>query len=55
MDYAYKDRAMYLGDPDFYEVPQDLLTSKKYADNIYQLIQKKKLPEKVEVNILEGE
>ena len=55
MDYAYKDRAMYLGDPDFYEVPQDLLTSKKYADNIYQLIQKKKLPEKEEVNILEGE
>ncbi len=55
MDYAYKDRAIYLGDPDFFEVPQDLLTSKKYADNIYQLIQEKKLPEKVEVNILEGE
>ncbi len=55
MDYAYKDRAEYLGDPDFYEVPQDLLTSKKYADNIYQLIKKKKLPEKEEVKILEGE
>ncbi len=55
MDYAYKDRAKYLGDPDFYEVPQDLLTSKKYADNIYQLIQREKLPEKEEVNIIEGE
>ena len=31
MDFAYKDRAKYLGDPDFFEVPQDLLTSKKYA------------------------
>ena len=55
MDFAYKDRAMYLGDPEFYEVPQDLLTSKKYADNIYKLIQEKKVPTKVEVNILEGE
>ena len=55
MDFAYKDRAMYLGDPEFYEVPQDLLTSKKYADNIYKLIQEKKVPKKVEVNILEGE
>ena len=55
MDFAYKDRAKYLGDPDFYEVPQDLLTSKKYADNIYQLIQREKLPEKEEVNVIEGE
>ena len=44
MDYAYKDRAQYLGDPDFFKVPQDLLTSKKYADDIFQLIQEKKLP-----------
>ena len=55
MDFAYKDRAMYLGDPEFYEVPQDLLTSKKYANNIYKLIQEKKVPKKEEVNILEGE
>tara|TARA_B100000242_G_scaffold40579_1_gene24243 strand:+ start:2164 stop:3858 length:1695 start_codon:yes stop_codon:yes gene_type:complete len=55
MDFAYKDRAMYLGDPEFYEVPQDLLTSKKYAENIYKLIQEKKVPKKEEVNILEGE
>ena len=55
MDYAYKDRAMYLGDPDFFEVPQDLLMSKKYAYDIYRLIQEKKLPKKEVVNILEGE
>ena len=55
MDYAYKDRAEYLGDPDFYEVPKDLLTSKEYAKNIYQLIQEKKVPSKINVNIAEGE
>ncbi len=55
MDYAYRDRAKYLGDPDFFEVPQNLLTSKKYANDIYQLIKKKKSPSKLESNILEGE
>ena len=55
MDYAYKDRAMYLGDPDFFEVPQDLLISKNYANKIYQQIQEKKPPTKVDVNIIEGE
>ena len=55
MDYAYKDRADYLGDPDFAEVPQELLTSKKYAEGIYQLIKKKKEPSKINVNIIEGE
>ena len=54
MDFAYKDRAEYLGDPDFFKVPQDLLTSKKYADDIYKLIVEKKLPPKVNVNVLEG-
>ena len=28
---AYADRAVHLGDPDFYDVPMDLLTSKGYA------------------------
>jgi len=28
---AYRDRALYLGDPDFYAVPQDLLTDPNYA------------------------
>ena len=55
MDYAYKDRAKYLGDPDFFKVPQDLLTSKKYADKIYQLIQKNKSPTKAKVNVKESE
>ena len=55
MDYAYKDRAKYLGDPDFFDVPQVLLTSKKYAKDIYQQIQEKKLPSKANVNIVEGE
>ena len=55
MDYAYKDRAKYLGDPDFFKVPQDLLTSKKYADEIYHHIQEKRLPSKANIKILEGE
>ncbi len=55
MDYAYKDRAKYLGDPDYFKVPQDLLTSKKYANEIYKKIQEKKLPSKVNVNIIESE
>ena len=55
MDYAYKDRAAYLGDPDFTDVPQELLTSKKYAEDIYQLIQVEKAPSKINVNIKEGE
>ena len=55
MDFAYKDRAIYLGDPDFFKVPQDLLTSKNYANDIYQQIKEKKLPSKVNINIIEGE
>ena len=55
MDFAYRDRAKYLGDPDYYKVPQDLLTSKKYADGIFKLIQEKKFPSKININILEGE
>ena len=55
MDYAYSDRAKYLGDPNYFKVPQDLLTSKKYADDIFELIQEKKSPSKMNINILEGE
>ena len=29
---AYRDRALYLGDPDFYDVPVERLTSQHYAD-----------------------
>jgi gamma-glutamyltranspeptidase/glutathione hydrolase len=31
---AYRDRAIYLGDPDFVEVPLDMLTSPYYADGL---------------------
>jgi len=55
MDYAFRDRAKYLGDPDFFKVPQDLLTSKEYASDIYRQIREKKLPLKANVKILEGE
>ena len=31
---AYRDRAIYLGDPDFFEVPVEMLTSQHYADGL---------------------
>jgi len=31
---AYRDRAIYLGDPDFVEIPSDMLTSQYYADGL---------------------
>ena len=55
MDFAYRDRAKYLGDPDYFKVPQERLISKKYADYIFQLIQKKKQPSKVDIDIIESE
>lgn len=55
MDFAYSDRAKYLGDPDFVKVPQDKLTSKKYANEIYQFIKKEKQPSKGGVKIRESE
>ena len=38
MKYAYADRSKYLGDPDFFDVPVQLLISKEYAKNIYKKI-----------------
>ncbi len=38
MKYAYADRAVHLGDSDFYPVPLDWLTSKKYAKEIFDKI-----------------
>jgi gamma-glutamyltranspeptidase/glutathione hydrolase len=38
MKYVYADRTYNLGDPDFYPVPVDKLTSKKYANSIYKQI-----------------
>ena len=34
MKFSYADRSKYLGDPDFVEVPTDILTSKEYASDI---------------------
>ena len=34
MKFSYADRSKYLGDPDFVEVPTDILVSKKYASDI---------------------
>jgi len=31
---AYRDRAIYLGDPDFVDIPVDMLTSQYYADGL---------------------
>ncbi|MGH8033652.1 MAG: gamma-glutamyltransferase [Lysobacterales bacterium] len=31
---AFRDRAVYLGDPDFVEIPLDMLTSQYYADGL---------------------
>lgn len=38
MKYTYADRTDYLGDPDFFNVPVDSLTSKKYAREIFSKI-----------------
>jgi gamma-glutamyltranspeptidase/glutathione hydrolase len=35
---AYADRSKYLGDPDFFEVPVDALTDRKYADHLRNTI-----------------
>ena len=38
MRQAYADRSLFLGDPDFVEVPLDVITSKEYAKKIYNNI-----------------
>ena len=44
MQLAYADRAEYLGDSDFIDVPASGLTSQAYADNLRTLIDPKKAP-----------
>jgi gamma-glutamyltranspeptidase/glutathione hydrolase len=39
MKHAYADRSKYLGDPDFYDVPINKLTSNLYAESIVNKIQ----------------
>jgi len=41
---VYADRSVHLGDPDFYPVPVQFLTSKKYGSNIANSITDKALP-----------
>lgn len=41
MKYAFADRSQHLGDPDYYEVPLDWLTSKEYARQIAEEIKTK--------------
>tara|TARA_Y100000816_G_scaffold134297_1_gene94857 strand:+ start:5552 stop:7084 length:1533 start_codon:yes stop_codon:yes gene_type:complete len=55
MDYAFFDRAMYLGDPEFFEIPQNMLTSKKYALEIFKNIKAKKPAPKANIKFLESE
>ncbi len=44
MKFAYADRSKYLGDPAFYKVPVDLLTSAKYAKKLFGKITNKSTP-----------
>ena len=39
MKYAYSDRSKYLGDPDFYDVPVEKITSEKYGKRIFNDIE----------------
>lgn len=58
MKYAYADRAEYLGDDEFYKVPQKILTSKKYAKIISEKIKQnfgKAIPSnEIDKNILKN-
>ncbi|MBL4670836.1 MAG: gamma-glutamyltransferase [Arenicella sp.] len=49
MRYAYADRSKHLGDPDFYKVPVDWLTSKDYAKQIANKIDLKRATPSSEV------
>ncbi len=46
MKFAFADRTKYLGDPDFYPVPEKGLLSKQYAESIYKKIGSKAIPAK---------
>lgn len=44
MKYVYADRTIYLGDPDFYPVPEKGLISKEYAKTIFEKIKDYAVP-----------
>ena len=47
---AYADRAEYLGDPDFFDVPLEILTSKKYAKKRFQGFEWDRLSESEQIS-----
>lgn len=47
MRLAYRDRAIWLGDPDFVQVPQDKLTSVEYTEQLFQQINPQRAGESV--------
>ena len=49
MKYAYADRSKYLADPDYFEVPVAQLTSKRYAEKIYNKIAVNKVTSSSEI------
>ena len=42
MSFAYADRSVFLGDPDYFNVPVDELISKNYARKIAEKLKIKK-------------
>lgn len=42
--FAFADRSRHLGDPDFYKVPVEILTSKEYAKKIFNQISDNAIP-----------
>ena len=55
MNYAFYDRAKYLGDSEFFNVPQKTLTSKKYGKTIYDRILKNIRPNESNIIFSESE
>ena len=55
MNYAFFDRAKYLGDSEFFNVPQKILTSKKYGKTIYDRILKNIKPNESNIIFSESE
>jgi len=50
MKRAYSDRSVHLGDPDFYDVPVETLTSKQYARDLHNQISKRNFVPSSEIN-----
>jgi gamma-glutamyltranspeptidase/glutathione hydrolase len=46
---AYADRSKYLGDPDFFDVPVEALTDRKYADHLRRTISKTRASRSIDI------